>query len=523
MSKKSFIISIIGRPNVGKSTLYNRLITGKAQAIALNFEGVTRDLNFNSMNLERGDLSLSATLVDSGGFFPQELQEDDDRDHFYNLMASQAKLAIEESDLVLFMTDIRAGLNPFDQQIYKYLNKQNKTNLVVCNKFDSEKLRGQEVDFYQMGVAPENLILVSAEHGNGIYDLEDRILTLYEESLKQAESEEQVGGTGRFHLNPHAIIGSVAIIGAPNVGKSTFLNNVVGSERSLVSDRPGTTIDPVTSFRTVDIKRYLKEHELKIYLEKELVKQQPKAAHLNDLEQSRLQEEESGGELEAEPIHENYLRCLKFVDTAGIRRKTYIAEELEWKSVYRSIRAINESDMVFFIVDAMKGVTHQDRRLIGLSLEKGKAVSIGINKFDLWKEQNPKKSMQDLKDIVSYKVPWLEFCDWTPLSALTGQNVSKTIESIVRTLYSRRISLPTAALNRCMQRSFEKNPVMISGRKGGSVLKLKYVTQVKSGPPTLLLYTNKSKEIPQQYRRYLINQLRSEFKMSNTPIHLIFR
>jgi GTPase len=595
MNKRSMVVSIIGRPNVGKSTIFNRLMRKQHLAMTHDQPGVTRDRHYGIMPLdeeaEEGMSQDEVILVDTGGFYPEKIEIDPKRkknnvDPFFNIMADHAKLAIDESDLVLFVVDVREGLIPFDKSICDYIRSSKKPLWLLMNKFDTEKQEGDQYDFYNLGLDDEDMLRISAEHNRGLNDLRERLLASAKkfgetQSTREAEDHLQKGVKPR-----HDVVSSVAIIGAPNAGKSTLLNCLVGAQRALVSDIAGTTVDPIegyidlyfgpdverlnpqeNAFRhdTVTIyeemKKYhentdmtllmeeedLTEAEKKIYVEfgqtSELaLEDDEEVSSGNDFsfdesaaegeyfsEKEILSEIERGWESPAEeatpeehrPI--NRWRSIKLVDTAGIRKAKMVEGFIETQSVYRSLRSISEADVVLFMIDATLGITHQDRRLCDIALEKGKSLILCLNKIDLLREifadQKKKKEwLQDLQD----QVPWLGFCQLVTISAQKNRNINYLKEAIKRTIVIRNKKISTGALNRTLSALVDKNPVIIK-KTNGARFKVKYASMLKSGPPTFLIFSNKSHGIPENYRKYLINGLRREFGLTNTPVHLIFR
>lgn len=595
MSKRSMVVSLIGRPNVGKSTIFNRLMRKQHLAMTHDQPGVTRDRHYGILHLEEekdGEtLKEEVILVDTGGFYPDKIEIDPKKkknnvDPFFNIMADHAKLAIDESDLVLFVVDVREGLLPFDKSISDYIHSTKKPVWLLMNKFDTEKQEGEQYDFYSLGLGEEDMYRLSAEHNRGFYDLRENILSkavkFNEEILK--EEKLQKGVKPR-----HDVVASVAIIGAPNAGKSTLLNRLVGAQRALVSDIAGTTVDPIEGyidlyfgpdvdilaaqdnhFRKDNVKVYeemkhfqekgelqdltvdeddLTEEEKKVYIEFGQTSPEAFSDDSDDVEGSgdfNFDEENTGEDFYSEKsvvdsiekswnqapdtntdiehvAEVNRWRSIKLVDTAGIRKSKMVEGFIETQSVYRSLRAISESDIVIFMVDSTLGITHQDRRLLDIALEKGKSLLICLNKIDLLKEtfsDNKKKKewIQDLYD----SIPWLGFCQLITISAEKNRNINYLREAMKRTIVTRNRKIPTGALNRTLSHLVEQNPVVIK-KSNGNRFKVKYASQLKSSPPTFLLFTNKSLGIPENYRRYLVNGIRREFSLINTPVHLIFR
>ena len=624
---RSMVISLIGRPNVGKSSLFNRLMKKAHKAITHDKPGVTRDRHYGIASFEEvAHVDASeAILVDTGGFYPQKIEEnvpkkyDQIMNKFFNIMTDQAKTAIRESDLILFVVDSREGILPFDKSISDYIRAQKKQFWVLVNKYDTDKQEGEELEFYNLGIGEEQLFKVSAEHGLGLLDLKTALhqeIIKFEQTQKDEMSNLQKGVTPREKVSAR-----LALIGAPNAGKSTLLNLLLGSERALVSDIPGTTVDPIEGFfdiffgkdaaklesdvgfaktdnllmqqyeefrknnpdvyeslsmsynleeeGTRGVPLYDEEHyesaETPLFSETELAEDESEIdydAALSDDEIQKseddlfetvfsveddvdfdLDEDEADTEgsapMQANTYSEEYLkavaqiekekevegsqwRSMHIVDTAGIRRQKSVEGFIEQQSVYRSLRCITESDIVIFMIDATIGISHQDRRLLDIALEKGKSVIVCLNKVDLLKETLPdeaakKEWIADLRATV----PWLNHCDLIPISAKYNKHISRLREVIKKTVLIRNSNIGTGKLNRYVHQLLETNPVAI--KKAGKRLKVKYASMLKSNPPTFLFFANLSEDIPDNYKNYLKNGLRKEFTLDNTPIHIIFR
>lgn len=594
MMKRSMVISLIGRPNVGKSSLFNRLMKKQHKAITHDMPGVTRDRHYGIAEFDdlMNEQKMETILVDTGGFYPQKIEEAHEKEDienankFFNIMTKHAELAIEESDLVLFVVDVREGALPFDESIARYIRSQKKKFWLVMNKFDTEKQLGDEIDFYSLGV--ENMFSVSAAHGYGVEDLREAI---HREALDFNNSGEATTADLQKGVTPREeVVARLAIIGAPNAGKSTLLNLLVGSERALVSDIAGTTVDPIEGYFDLyfgkDAKNLkedvnllkqdgllFKQYEdfrknnsdfyqsmLDSYNLEELHDKDHDYEHLEvdmeleeliegeSLEDMQLVDDEDGEEpvdnierlygqvfsedessgddsYEDDKIEEegSYWRSIHLIDTAGIRRQKSVKGFIESQSVYRSLRCITESDIVIYMIDASKGIGHQDRRLLDIALEKGKSVIVCLNKIDLLKETlTDEKAKRDWLQNLRDDVPWLYYCDLLPISAKYNRRIKQLRNAIKKTVLVRRSTIPTGILNRYIYDLVEKNPIVTKGA-GGKRFKVKYASMVKTSPPTFLFFTNKSKGITDSYRRYLKNGLRREFDFDNTPIHLIFR
>lgn len=577
--KKALIVSIVGRPNVGKSTLFNRIMRNSRKAMTFDTPGVTRDRHYGITKLD--DISRLETqdliLVDTGGFFAEINRQNESTqtsiiDPFLGEMAEQAKVAIDESNLVLLVLDIREGLMPSDKILVNFLRKTGKPFWIVLNKFDTDKQMGDEAEFYELGVGQDEMFLVSSEHARGIIDLREKIheyaakTTVSTETLSTADLMLEKGVSPR-----HDLIGRLAIIGAPNVGKSTLLNLLVGAQRAVVSNVAGTTVDPIEAFFDLDFEEDVKflnsgyfdyrKDDLSLLKKVESMEDDtfmeqfaPEIPELADVQFSEDDFEDDGYETttdienveellfdsklettdeseEVDDIFENIedeapastWRSLMLVDTAGIRRQGQVSGFIETQSVYRSLRAITDSDVIIFMVDGEKGITHQDCKLMGVALEKGKSLIICVNKIDLLRQTmaNPKLKKEWIESL-KYKIPWLGFCELVPISAKKKINLSHLRAAIKKTILTRQAKIPTGELNRCLTEMVGRNPVVLDKGRGVS-LKLRYASQVKNSPPTILCVTNRSKGIPDIYRRYLVNGLRNHFKMKNTPVHLVFR
>ncbi len=431
------VIAIIGRPNVGKSTLFNRL-AGRSKAIVIDEPGATRDRNYADCAWN----DRPFTLIDTGGFEPASEVE------ILVQMREQTKLAIEEADIILFMMDGRDGLTPADQEIARMLRMEKKAVFYAVNKVDGPRHEALVAEFYRLGI--EKLHPLSAQHGPGLDDLmNDVALCLPEaEAVKDGEGE-------RIR---------VAVIGRPNVGKSSLVNRILGYERTIANPVPGTTRDAIDMPVTRNGKHYL------------------------------------------------------LIDTAGIRRKSRISLTLEKYSIVQAIKAIDRADIALILLDAKEGISEQDVKIAGLALENGTACILVVNKWDLVEKDN--STIGTYVENIRYNSKFLEFAPIIFVSALSGQRVTKIFELIDRvyTQYTRRIE--TGELNRKIREIVEANPP--PGRRSRPHV-FNYITQVATKPPTFTLFVRDPSDIHFSYERYLINRIRETFGFAEVPIRLFFR
>lgn len=576
MKKRSAVISIIGRPNVGKSTIFNRLMKKSFKAMAYDQPGVTRDRHYGIATLENETMEEKQDIivVDTGGFYPEKVEETHKlnkkktAEPFFNLMADHAKLAIDESDLVLMVVDVREGLIPFDKTICDYIRTAKRPMWLLVNKFDSDAQWGDEVEFYSLGLSEEQFFIVSAEHNRGLIDLREKLFHF----SKKFETDDELDVQKGVKPN-HDVVANVAIIGAPNAGKSTLLNQFVGAKRALVSNVAGTTVDPIEGYFDLyfgddvntlkvmadqfrktntdlmleleDFSKDFEEEELLAYgempdelkyddedyeeleLDQEMnfSSEDDDLFSVEDLEKSieSMDEEDLSDEDDSTFEKFNPFRSIKLVDTAGIRKQKSVEGFIEEQSVYRSLKAISEADVVIYMIDATKGITHQDRRLCDIALEKGKSIIIVLNKADLIQDilKDKRRKKEWLLDLRA-TIPWLSFCEMITVSAKTGAHLQALRQSLRKTIVVRSKKITTGKLNKYLSFLMDKYPIVLS-KAGNTRLKVKYASMLKSGPPTILMFTNKAKGIPTNYRKYLTNGLRREFGIVNTPVHLIFR
>lgn len=508
---KSFLISIIGRPNVGKSTLFNALITGEKGVITHDLPGVTRDCHYAQLHPEMFELREEAALkwnvqlVDTGGFYPGislSGEKHQDQEVIYELMSKEVDAVITESDLILFTVDLKSGLLPYDEDIHRLLQKRNKDYLVCINKSDVLSKQEQKHDFYRLGVDESRIFSISAAHQRGIGDLRTQIASLWSQKDREIQSVEPKS----------SFAATVSIIGMPNSGKSTLLNQLLQKGRSLVSPIAGTTADPVSdrftlSFTGEEVRSLEEKRREKIFSE----------------EEKKLELEE---DQEFQNLAEGYEIPFKIFDTAGIRRKSHIKSFVEKQSVFRALHCIGGSDLVLYVIDAEKGISHQDKRLCEIAIDKGSSLLILFNKVDLVKESfsDPKKEKIYWDDLFA-ALPWKGYYQALKLSALTGKNIHRVQEGIKKVFLQRYRQISTSKLNSVLQNLIEKNPIVIRQEKKGAStrLKIKYASIISYSPPTVLIFSNRGRNIPEHYRRYLFNGLTQELGLRSTPVRLIFR
>jgi len=425
------IVAIIGRINVGKSTLFNR-ITKKRTAIVENEPGITRDRIYAECEWK----GKQFTLVDTGGvdFIKKEEMQ--------KKITVQTELAIEEADLVILLVDIKEGINPDDFKVAKTIRGKNKASILVANKGD---IRGSELklyEFYELGFGDPYII--SAEHGLNIDDLLDRIISYISEIKIESEEEENII--------------KVSILGKPNVGKSSLLNRILGEDRIIVSEHPGTTRDAIEVI--------FKHNSLKLI----------------------------------------------FIDTAGLRDKAKPKEDVEYYSTLRTFEAVHNSGLILLILDSTQGVSTQDKKIANYIQKERKACIIILNKFDLIKDNVDRKLFIDE---ARYELSFLKKSPIIMTSAVTGYNIDKIISTIkeVALQYSKKI--PTSALNTFISEIISKNPPKYVV---GNTLKIKYATQTGIKPPEFLLFVNNPKLMYTSYHKYLENEIYKAFGFEGSPI-----
>ena len=429
------IVAIVGRPNVGKSTLFNR-ITRSRKALVDNSPGVTRDRNYGDARWDE----VSFTVVDTGGF------SDFEAEGFGPLVRYQVMQAIEEADAIVMLLDGREGATPVDTDLIYQLRRLSKPVLYGVNKIDGPRHESLLSDFSVLGVDP--LYPVSAEHGYGVHDLLDALIAVLPRSTPEAAPD-------RIRL---------AVIGRPNVGKSSLINRLLRDERLLVSEIPGTTRDAVDTICKVNKKEYV------------------------------------------------------LIDTAGIRRKGRVRKKLEKFSIIKALRSLNRCDIALVMMDASEGVTGQDANIAGYALERGRACIILLNKWDLVEKDS--KAAERYVNEVKDRLKFLSFAPILTVSALTGQRAFKIFDWVetVYKQYTTRIS--TGRLNRIFEAIINQHqPSSYHGRR----IKFYYATQISVAPPRFVCFVNYPEGIHFSYERYIINRLREGLGLDRTPIRLIFR
>ena len=431
------IVAIVGRPNVGKSTLFNAL-AGEKISIVKDTPGVTRDRIYADVSW----LDWSFTLIDTGGIEP------DSKDIILSQMREQAQIAIDTADVIIFITDVRQGLVDADAKVADMLRRSNKPVVLVVNKVDNfDKFLMDTYEFYNLGIGEP--IPVSASGKLGIGDMLEKVVEHFETDQGQGEEEE---------------IPRIAVVGKPNVGKSSLINKVLGESRVIVSDIAGTTRDAI---------------DTKV--------------------------EWNGNE---------YI----FIDTAGLRRKNKIKEELERYSIIRTVTAVERADVVVMMIDATEGVTEQDAKIAGIAHERGKGIIIAVNKWDAI-EKNDKtiyKFTNKIREVLSY-MPYAEILF---ISAETGQRIPKLFETIDMVLENQTLRIQTGVLNEIMTEAVAmQQPPSDKGKR----LKLFYITQVAVKPPTFVIFVNDKELMHFSYTRYLENKIRDAFGFKGTSLKFIIR
>ena len=435
--KRKNIVAVIGRPNVGKSTLFNAL-AGKDISIVKDTPGVTRDRIYQDVEW----LNQSFTLIDTGGIEP------DSKDIILSQMREQAEIAIETADVILFLCDVKQGPTDADHRVADLLRKSGKPVVLAVNKVDNfQKEMLDTYEFYQLGIGDPHPI--SAAGRLGIGDLLEEITTLFPKETREEEEEDAV---------------SVAIIGKPNVGKSSIINKLIGTNRLIVSDIAGTTRDAVDT---------------------------PVQYH-----------------------GRNYI----FIDTAGLRRKNKIKEELERFMIIRSVSAVERADVCILVIDAEEGVTEQDAKIAGIAHERGKAMIIAVNKWDLVEKDN--HTVKEFSDQIRQTLAFAPYAEILFVSAKSGQRLTKLYDLIdaVSENHARRV--PTGLLNEVLtQAMVMQQPPSDKGK----LLRIYYMTQVAVKPPTFVLFVNDKELMHFSYTRYIENQIRKTFGFQGAPLRFLVR
>ena len=431
------VVAVVGRPNVGKSTLFNAL-AGERISIVKDTPGVTRDRIYADVNW----LDYHFTMIDTGGIEP------DSRDVILSQMREQAEIAIATADVIIFLTDVRQGLQDSDSKVADMLRRSGKPVVLVVNKVDSfEKFMPDVYEFYNLGIGDP--FPISAASMLGLGDMLDEVVKHFPDYAKDEEEDERP---------------KVAIIGKPNVGKSSLINKLAQEDRVIVSDIAGTTRDAIDTDITYDGKEYV------------------------------------------------------FIDTAGLRRKNKIKEEIERYSIIRAVTAVERADVCIIVIDATEGVTEQDAKIAGIAHDRGRGMIIVVNKWDAVEKDNNsvKKYTNDIRKVLSF----LPYAEIVFVSAKTGQRLPKLFDTLEVVIQNHSLRIATGVLNDILAEAVAmQQPPSDKGRR----LKIYYMTQVSVKPPTFVIFVNSKKLMHFSYTRYLENKIREAFGFSGTPLKFFVR
>lgn len=430
------IVAIVGRPNVGKSTLFNK-IAGKRISIVEDHPGVTRDRIYTEAEWQGNNF----TLIDTGGIEPYS------ENQILKQMKQQAEVAIETAEVIVFLVDGQEGITASDQEVANMLRRTKKNIILAVNKIDAPKYKDNIYEFYNLGLGEP--MGISAGQATGLGDLLDEIVKHF-----PAEGEET--------YDEYTI--KVAVVGKPNAGKSSLVNKILGEERVIVSDVPGTTRDAIDTPFTVGDSKYV------------------------------------------------------FIDTAGMRKKGKVFEAIERYSVVRSLTAIERADVCLLLIDAKEGVSEQDSKIAGYVHDQGKAVVIVVNKWDIIEKDE--KTIERYKADIKRELSFMDYAPMVFISALTGQRVNKVLELINHVSNQHSLRISTGMVNDIISEAVLTNQPAISG---GRRLKIYYATQVSVKPPTFALFVNEPALMHFSYKRYLENQIRKAFSFEGTPIRFLLR
>ena len=431
------VVAIVGRPNVGKSTLFNAL-AGEKIAIVKDTPGVTRDRIYAEVNW----LDKDFTLIDTGGIEPES------RDVILAQMREQAQIAIDTADVILFMTDVKQGLVDADSKVADMLRRSHKPVILVVNKVDNfQKMMPDVYEFYNLGIGDP--MPISAAERIGIGDMLDKVLEHFPERSGTEEEDERP---------------RIAIVGKPNVGKSSIINKLIGEDRVIVSDIAGTTRDAIDT----DI------------------------------------------------VHNG--REYVFIDTAGLRRKNKIKEELERYSIIRTVTAVERADVVLIVIDAVEGVTEQDAKIAGIAHDRGKGVIIVVNKWDAIEKND--KTVKEYEQKIRMVLSFMPYAEIMYVSAKTGQRLPKLFDMIDMVIENQTLRIATGVLNEIMTEAVAlQQPPSDKGKR----LKLYYITQVAVKPPTFVIFVNDKELMHFSYTRYLENRIRDAFGYKGTSLKFFIR
>lgn len=431
------IVAIVGRPNVGKSTLFN-VIAGDSIAIVKDTPGVTRDRIYADCSW----LNYNFTLIDTGGIEP------DSSDVILSQMRDQAQIAIDTADVIIFLVDVRQGLTDADGKVADMLRRSQKPVVLCVNKVDSfKKMEADVYEFYNLGIGDP--IPVSASNHQGVGDLLEAVSDHFKKDGSESDDDDRP---------------RIAIVGRPNVGKSSIVNRLVGEKRVIVSDIAGTTRDAIDT----PLKRNGREYIL--------------------------------------------------IDTAGLRRKSKIHEDLERYSIIRTVTAVERADVVVMVIDAAEGVAEQDAKIAGIAHERGKGVIIAVNKWDVVEKDD--KTIYKMTEKIKQTLAYMPYAEFVFISAKTGQRLDKLFELIDMIIENQSMRIATGVLNEILAEAVAmQQPPSDKGRR----LKIFYMTQISVKPPTFVVFVNDKKLMHYSYTRYIENQIRNAFGFRGTPLRFIIR